>query len=65
MAKRISVNLMQDAEKSLSALVEKHECWLYRNNTIVQAAIVAFSEMSHERQIDYLRRIRKKDRRFR
>lgn len=64
MSKRMSLNLMPDAEKSLSALVDKHKNWAYRSNTIVQAAIVAFGEMSEDRQIDYLRRIHKKDGRY-
>ena len=60
----MSLNLMPDAEKALSALVDKHESWAYRSNTIVQAAIVAFNEMAADRQKEYLQRIHRKDKRF-
>lgn len=55
---------MSEAQISLSRLIEKYKSWIYRSNTIVQAAILAFSEMSEERQKDYLLRIHRKDKRF-
>lgn len=64
MSKRMSLNLMSDAEKALSALVNEHKCWAYRANTIVQAAIVAFSELTKEQQITYLKQVHSKDSRY-
>lgn len=64
MSKRMSLNLMQDADLALSALIKEHESWAYRVNTIVQASIVAFSEMPKEQQIDYLKRVHRKDGRY-
>lgn len=60
----MSLNLMKDAENSLSSLIGKHKSWAYRSNTIVQAAIIAFDEMPDEMQIDYLKRIHGKDSRY-
>lgn len=65
MSKRISINLAPLAEEALSRTLTIHECWAFRSNTIIQAAIVAFSEMTNEQQIDYLRKVRKKDGRSR
>lgn len=64
MSKRMSINLAPMAEKALASTLLIHESWAYRSNTIIQAAIVAFSEMGKEKQIDYLRKVRRKDGRF-
>lgn len=64
MSKRMSLNLMQDAEQALYSLVNDHENWAYRTNTIIQAAIVAFSEMPNEQQDDYLKRVHRNDGRY-
>lgn len=60
----MSLNLMPEAEEALSTLVKEHDSWAYRTNTIVQAAIVAFSEMPKEQIKEYLSRVRRYDGRF-
>lgn len=64
MAKRISINLAEMAESSLQKLELKHNSWIYRCNTIIQAAIIAFSEMSEQQQTDYLEKVHQKDMRY-
>lgn len=64
MSKRISVNLAPMAEQALSSTLLIHRNWAYRKNTIIQAAIVAFSEITKEQQADYLRKVHRQDGRF-
>lgn len=64
MSKRMPIYLAPLAEKALSSTMLKHESWAYRPNTIIQAAIVAFSEMTEEQQTDYLRKVHRQDGRF-
>lgn len=55
---------MPDAEKALSALVRSHSNWAYRENTIIQAAIIMLSEASKEDVEKYLRKVHQKDGRY-
>lgn len=63
-SERKSLRLSPKVAKTLAQLVIVHESWAYRTNTIIQAAIVAFSEMSKEDQITYLRKVHQQDGRF-
>lgn len=62
---RKSLRLSPSVAKTLAQLVDIHENWSYRTNTIIQAAIVAFSEMSKEDQITYLKKVHQQDGRLR
>ena len=61
MSKRITINMIPTAEETLSSLMNENGSWYYRRNTIINAAIVAFKELSKEKQIDYLRQVRSQD----
>lgn len=41
-------------EEKLSSLVDVHEGFRYRRNTIINAAIVAFNDLSDDKKEEYL-----------
>lgn len=48
----------------LEKLVKEHESWIYRRNTIVQAAIIAFLDLAPDTRDYYLKEIHKRDGRW-
>lgn len=64
MGNRKSLNLGGLASKALAKLKTNHECWAYRENTIIQAAILMFSDASKEDIESYLKKIHCNDGRY-
>jgi len=45
---RMSVNLQQKATDSLKQVLVENSCFCFRNNTIINAALIAFAELPKE-----------------
>ena len=61
---RKSILLNDLSQKSLKSLVDTHKSHSIRTNTIIQAAIVAFSRLEKETQINVLKEVHYKDGRY-
>ena len=58
MSTRITISMNQKVEEALAELVFHHETYAFRQNTIVNAAIIAFLDLSQENREKYLKRVR-------
>lgn len=60
---KTSVDLMPYTTNILNDLLKQHSMFWIKRNTIIQAAIVAFSDMDYNRRKKFLDNIRRHDRR--